>query len=364
MLDLQQPPYRHSLELLAALRASDTARDQVACDEVRTPARGTYDQNEMERARLAHVLLLEGRPEDVALVRFLLEHEVTARRHDSFQGAGDALTILSTLLLAWGDGEPEDTWLFWTAKRANFDTFAGGYDIAFVFAQHPPDEVVEIVRALGDASEVEILERFDAAAIVRSLPTWRAALASRFPRRPEKMHPAELESWAELFGDREGMERYGLLNATSPDARARLYRRLERYAAAVEEWRVAAALAGSPWDQASRLRDAITDAAKVPLATTADVEALDALRPAIPSWNDVGLGRMSTLACYELAAALDGDEGARIWNVAERWRRELDSFTLVGLRAAVVAAERWGTPAEVEQLRAAADEEHRRIHGE
>ncbi len=363
MIDLEQQPYRHSVELLSALRESDGPRDRVTFEEVRTEVRGTHDRSGPERARLAHVLLLEGTPEDVEIARFLLRQEVTARRRDSFQGAGDPLAILSMLLVQWGQPDSDDTWLFWTAKTANFDTFAGGYDIEFVFAQLEPNDVLQVIREHGSSEDLEMLAKYDTAEILRSLPEWRVSLATRYPRTVEDMDSRDCEAWADLFGDVAGVERFGLQNAETPDARARLYRRLERYDAAVREWRSAAAAAESSWDRVSRLGNALTDAARVPMPMSAEVDAIDALRSEIPSWNEVGLGRMTTQACYELAAALDGEEGPRLWRIAEGWRRGLTSFSLVGLRAALAAAHEWGSDAEVATLQSEIDAEHQRIYG-
>ena len=363
MLDLEQLPYRPHLDRLSALRASDAPWASLAFEEAQSAERGTYDANEGARACLAHVLLLRGEACDAALVRFLLEQEVTARTRDSFQGAGGTLTILSALLLEWAPPDPDDIWLFWTAKRANFDTAAGGYDIEFVFAQHAPSVVRDRIRARGTPEDQEAIAAYDVDDIVDGLPAWRASLARRYARTLEAMTAAEAEAWAEQFGDEEGQERFGLLRATTPEARARLYRRLGRFEAAVPEWEAAAREAESPWDQASRLQSALTDAAKVPMALSSAVEALDALRDQIPSWNEVGLGRMATQACFEHAAALDGDAGHHSWSVAERWHRDLGSFPLVGRRAALAAAKKWGSASDVDRLQVAVDEEHQRIYG-
>lgn len=365
MLDLQQPPYVPYVELLEALRRDPAARDAVAFSEAQAEGRGTYDAHEQERARVTHLLRLSATPEDVALIRFLLDQEITARRADSFQGAGDTLSLLSLLLLELGDGELEDTWRFWQAKRANFDTFAGGYDIEFVFSLHPPQQALALIEARGEPGDLDMLSRYDAEEIVRGLAKWRASLARRFPRRLDDLSTMACELWAELFGDLAGMERYGLLNATTPSARGYLYRRLGRPADAVVVWRAAAAAATTAWDRASLLQSALTDAAKVPLDATDEATRLDALRHDIPNWNVLGLGRMSTQACYEAAAALDDPEaGRRLWRMAERWRADLDSFMFNGLCAAIAAAERWGDASDVASLREAARAERARIDEE
>lgn len=363
MLDVTKPPYLATLELLTALRASDQLRHTVAFAEAHADDRGTYDKNGRARDRLAHMLLVRGTAADVDLVRFLLEQEIVRAERDSFQGAGDPLTILSMLLMNWATPSTDNAWLFWKAKRANFDTFAGGYDIEFVFTQCTPDVLHTLLAERGDAKDAKMLARYDADEIVRDVPTWRARLGRMYPQNAASMNAAVCAGWAELFDDHAGHERFGLMNAKTPEARAHLYRRLERFDVAVRAWREAAEHVTSPWDKASRLQSLITDAAKVPMGASAAVEALDALRPQIASWNEVGLGRMATQACYELAAAVPGEDGATYWATAERWFTELDSFSLVGHRTALAASKRWGSAADVARRTQMVNAEHERIYG-
>jgi len=364
MLDLNQPPYRASVDLLRELRAAPDFRSLVAYDEVKEPRRGTHDRNQEERMRLAHILQVEAVAGDVELVRFLLDQEITARRRDSFQGAGDTLAILSLLLLEHGGGDVEDTWRFWLAKTANFDTFAGGYDIEFVVAQGAPEAFVALVGA-RDPGKLDLLERYDLDAVCQGIDGWRARLRARH-------HPASLGAftavhervWAEDFGDDAAFASLLMAEAHTAEDRARAFVQLGRHGEALDAWREAAAEAPTAWDRAARLRDALTTAAKVPVATWAEAEQLDALWGEIDNWSGLGLGRQGTQACHELAAAVDdGEVGPRLWQLAERWRSELTSYPLVGLQAAVAAAKRWGTAGEVADLERAAHAEHVRIFG-
>lgn len=360
LLNIEKAPYRRYLDMLDALRESPEARVAVAYQAAHSSDRGDYDANELERARLAHILLLRAAPDDVELVRFLLDEEIVACSTDSFQGAGDTLTILSLLTLEYGDAS--DTWRFWLAKRANFDTLAGGYDIEFVFAQLPPAEVLRFVKERGTAKDYNLLEEYIAEGVPVGIDRWRASMVARYPRTLANMSTRDFEAWAELFGDAANQEYFGLQNAEGPASRAHLYRRLGQYDRAVTEWRAAANDATTPWDQASYLESAMSDAAKARLAVLDVVERLDSLRRQIPSWNVVGLGRMATQACYELAVAVnDAEIGPRVWRMAEAWRSELASFTLVGLQAALAAAAKWGTPSDVEVLAQAITEERKRI---
>jgi hypothetical protein len=365
MLEMTQPPYKQYSEALDALRRGARERTSFGYLAAHTQERGHHDVNERERERLTHMLLLFGVASDVALIRFLLDAEICARARDSFQGAGDSLSILSMLLVEFGDGDPADLLRFWQAKSANFDTAAGGYDIEFVFCQHPVPQVLEILEAHDPQARAQLEARYDPQDIVEDLERWRAALPRHYPRDPAQLEPHFAESWAETFGDTEGQLRFGLGNATTPKDRAYLYRRLERHADALQAWREVAETAASDWDRASALNSAIEAAALAGIESITEVRTLDTLRHKVPNWGGLGIGRMSTHACFSLAAAARTPEiGEELWARARSWQADLESFTLVGLQAALEAADLWGSPQDREALQAAYDQEHQRIYGE
>jgi hypothetical protein len=360
MFDLSLPPYREYVEMLRSLRDSnrDWPRVQACSDQTQT--REVQNQNELDRARVALLLLLDATPADLALIRFLLDQEIAARRANSFQGASDTLTVLSVLLMELGDAS--DTSRFWRAKRANFDTWAGGYDIEFVFTWRSASEVLQLLLPDATSDEVAVLQNRITAPDPDAQAVWRSGVAARFPRSLSTFDDDTAELWAELFGDREGQERFGLLNATTATSRGYLYRRLERFGEAVGCWREAAKQATTSWDKVSHLSCAISDAARAGMVSLEDVAEIDRLRADIPSWHQVGLGRSATQACYELAIASAAPEmGRPLWQTAERWRAGLDSLPLVGLEAAREAAARWGDPADVARLDVAIKAERARI---
>ena len=363
MFDLSQAPYRDYKQALNALRSGTQERARFGHQSAHTPERATHDANELERERLAHMLLLFGVASDVGLIRFLLDAEICARCTDSFQGAGDTLSILSLLLVELGDGEPADLLRFWRAKRANFDTNAGGYDIEFLFCQYTPERVFELLAEQDPQAQQDLMARYDPREILEDLPRWRRSLTRRYPRRVEQLADYA-EDWAETFGDPDAQLNFGLQNAQTPDERARLYQRLQRHPEALREWRLVAEEADSAWDQASALRSAMECAAQAGIETTTEARALDDLRHQIPNWNGLGLGRMSTQACYALAAtARSTQTGGSLWATARSWHADLDSFTLVGLKTALQAAELWGSTRDQQALQAAHDAEHTRIYG-
>ncbi len=360
MMDLSTQPYADYVSLLKELLSDVAARERIAVRNIATD-RGTHDANGQERLRVAFILHLE-QTDDLELVRYMLDEEIEARKTDSFQGAGDALTLLSLRLLELSDGDLDDVWRFWRAKTANFDTFAGGYDIEFVFALRPTEPVRSVLETFGSSDDLEMFDRYDPEEVVAELPRWRARLAKYYPTDVADFTHHDAAHIAEAFGDTAAYEHHSLQLAESAKDRAYIYRNLERFESAVRYWREAAGEANTDWDRASLLIHAITDAARVPMDARADVAQLDALRSGIPSWNEVGLGRMATQACYEWAAtSVDADAGREVFQTAQRWRDELASFTLVGLEAAVAAAERWGAGEELRELQDAALAERRRI---
>lgn len=363
MLDLNQPPYARYREALDRLRRDPQTWPEFGYQAAHTPERAHHDAQESERERIAHMLLLFGVTSDAGLIRFLLDSEIQARRADSFQGAGDTLCILSLLLVELGDGDSADLLRFWAAKRANFDTFAGGYDIAFLFCQQPPEQVLALLQAQAPDA-LEALKRYDPEEIVEGLPRWRRSLSRRYPRQQAQLIPDYAESWAETFGDRAAELHFGLQRAQTPADRARLYARVDQHGDAHLAWREAAEQADTPWDQASALHSAMVSAALAGHETVEEAQILDRLRHEIPNWAGLGIGRMSTQACFALAAAAQSPEpGRTLWRTARSWQADLESFTLVGLRDALKAAALWGSPEDIQALQQAHDAEHARIYG-
>lgn len=230
MLDLTASPYREVVALLAALRAPDADLSPVCCAPAHSPERGIWDPNERRRRQVAHLLLLDATEADLGLIRKLMDEEIAAHCGDSFQGATEALSILSLLLLEHGDAS--DTWRFWEAKSANFDTWAGGYDYEFVQAWLSTPELLALAAERGDDWDQGNIACRELNRDEQRWSGWREALDRRFARSLATMGSREAERWARLFEDRAGVERLGLLTATGPVERARIDREVAADAAA------------------------------------------------------------------------------------------------------------------------------------
>lgn len=111
--------------------AKDVER-YLSCDKAnyvykaaRTEESGTFDANYGNRSRLCWALEYDvcEVPNKFELVRELFLEELKDRETNSFQGIGENLETLTSLLLQLG--EPKDSELFTRAKNANFDCNCG-----------------------------------------------------------------------------------------------------------------------------------------------------------------------------------------------------------------------------------------------
>lgn len=86
---------------------------------------GTRDCNYLNRNRLAHYILY-AQIDDEEMIKFLFTEELQDRKNNSFQGIGESLRILTSLLQNYNESGKYN-YLFNEAKNANFDC-ACGYD--------------------------------------------------------------------------------------------------------------------------------------------------------------------------------------------------------------------------------------------
>ena len=110
-------------EVYASLKKGDTSL--VCYKEFQNGKWGTDDANYTNRLRLAYYLLYN-KIDDEAAISYLFQEELKNREHNSFQGIGNALRILTWLLKKY-DIDSKYAALFERAKNANFDC-ACGYD--------------------------------------------------------------------------------------------------------------------------------------------------------------------------------------------------------------------------------------------
>lgn len=138
---------------------SGDKEDYIYCEE-KSLEHGIYDKNFRNRKRLCYALTYNVC--DIAdkekLIRELFIEELKDRETNSFQGIGDNLEMLTSLLLKIGD--PSDKPLFERAKNANFDC-ACGYEPR-ITEPTPLDEfsLYDCINALSDLDETELMLKF------------------------------------------------------------------------------------------------------------------------------------------------------------------------------------------------------------
>lgn len=114
---------------------------------------GTFDKNYANRMRLCWALYYNvcEVPDKPALVRELFLEELKDRGSNSFQGIGDNLETLTSMLLELG--EPPGSELFVRAKNANFDCACGYEPRILKFTpldEYTPYECINTLSELGE----------------------------------------------------------------------------------------------------------------------------------------------------------------------------------------------------------------------
>lgn len=133
--------------------------DYVYCAE-ESEEWGTFDKNHKNRARLCYALLYDvcEVTDKKELVQELFCEELTDRETDDFQGIGDNLRMLTSLLLELG--EPSDSELFERAKDANFDCACGYEPCKFDVVPLDEFSLCDCINALYDLDEKELMFKF------------------------------------------------------------------------------------------------------------------------------------------------------------------------------------------------------------
>ncbi len=138
---------------------SGDKEDYVYCEE-KSLEHGIYDKNHKNRKRLCYALTYDvcEVTDKKDIIRELFIEELEDRETNSFQGIGDNLEMLTSLLLEIGD--PADKELFERAKNANFDC-ACGYEPRII-KPTPLDEysLYDCINALSDLGETELMLKF------------------------------------------------------------------------------------------------------------------------------------------------------------------------------------------------------------
>lgn len=158
------------------------------------------DRNRAARFGVLWALQYDRRPQDLPLLRFLLQQQTTFYQEVVSWGMAPDLTLAGFLVAE--HRQVEDLWLHWTAKNVSFDT-ALGYHLYHLLTGGVA-ATVEAVRASAHPDRDRILgditsDRHTDAAVEE----WLNGQRARFPAAPAD---ESLESWAHhaaRLGERE-----------------------------------------------------------------------------------------------------------------------------------------------------------------
>jgi hypothetical protein len=331
-----------------------------------------YDEHEVRRASVLWALQYDGRPDDLPLLRWLVEQEARCRREAPVQGLSEAAQLAGVLLAE--HRRVEDVWLHWRLKQANFDTWCG-YDSRYLMVAGVR-ATVDFVRASGHAQRDAVLECLlgDDGQPWSSEPdqeAWTRGLRAEFPTEPADEDPLTWAARARMVGDRalalDWVDRWSAGRPRTPAMLNMLRHQLaglgEFAAAAGVQRELLALIEPGGHDRAF----ALWMLATLERQAGDHLAAWDALRGCrrelddVDGWRQVGQGRMYVEELFQLAAVADGELAATVFAAAERQAPEVPGLPLVVWRAAVATADNVGDSSRAAHYRELRDAEQRRI---
>jgi hypothetical protein len=203
---LQTP--RHDLEVA---RRDRSTWPRLAFTAARIGDGQVFDRNRAARFGVVWAAQYDRRPQDLPLLRFLLEQEII-RYHETVPwGLAPDLELAGQLVAE--HRQLKDVWLHWQAKDISFDTALGyrsyylltagvAATIAEIQASTHPDRD-RLLREITQARNRDGTPRFTDAAV----DEWLAGQRTRFPDDPDA---EDLRTWANhaaRLGDRDASRR-------------------------------------------------------------------------------------------------------------------------------------------------------------
>lgn len=272
------------------------------------------DENYFKRYAAAVAIQYDWKQEDYEFIRFLMENEVESRSHDSFQGYGDTLLLLSYLLAKFRN--PEHVWLYEKAKCANFDTYCGYFD-EFLFSAGVEHTCKYLEESELTESNRYLFERKDH---LRSLYTeeeidaFLERMASWFPNSIDKESTDSLLSRAIDFQDHEEADKlFAILEQDAEASTTTLYYRAKEignYEKAIYYKQKELDSINDPRDKAS----ALLDITELRVMNNDYAEAFETaqlweqLLSVFDSWQETGLGRSMCEAWFDICLGLNKEQ--------------------------------------------------------
>ncbi|MEU7587345.1 hypothetical protein AB0A95_13700 [Micromonospora sp. NPDC049230] len=197
---------------LAAARRGTSTWAQLAFVPESTGDGQLVDRNRAARFGVLWAAQYDRRPDDLPLLRFLLDQETRRYRETAPLGLGRGLELAG--LLVAEHRQRADVWLHWQAKQVTFDT-ALGYRTHHLLTAGVA-ATVAAVRASAHPDRDRIVHEITAARNHDGTPhftddavdDWLAAQRTRFPDHPDEETPRDWADHAALLGDREAARRF------------------------------------------------------------------------------------------------------------------------------------------------------------
>ncbi|MEU4473655.1 hypothetical protein [Micromonospora sp. NPDC023888] len=342
---------------LVAARRSASTWSRLGFAPEHTADGRILDRNRAARSGVLWAAQYDRRPEDLPLLRFILEQESLRYRETAPTGLGWGLQLAG--LLVAEHRQLEDVWLHWEAKQITFDTALGYRTYHLLTAGVAA--TVTAVRASDHPDRGRIVHEITAARNRDGTPhftddavdDWLASQRARFPDHPDD---EDLRSWANHAarqGDREASRRFLLQWAATEPRTERMLNELRFHLAqlgflddAIDVQSEAVTVAEAGFGKASALLGLIQlhrRAGHFAGARQALRDCGDAM-PTDPSWKEAGLWRYFVREHFLLVPLAPNpdlaqrllDEGARqMRGVPRLWMDRV-------LDAAIAAAEHTG----------------------
>ncbi|PZS08818.1 MAG: hypothetical protein DLM55_07540 [Acidimicrobiales bacterium] len=336
----------------------------------------TFDQNMVRRASVLWALQYDRRPEDLPLLRWLVQQEAICSREAPFQGLTEESKLAGFLLVE--HRHVEDVWLHWELKRANFDTFCG-YDLEYLLASGV-SSTIEFVRSSThtnrDAVLGHLLDGNGQPKITDAdldLDLWLTHMRSWFPTDPGEEAPITWVDRAQLVGDLNAARRYLDQWADGRERDPAMLSQLRYRLAVLGDFAEAAgaqrellSFTTNAWDRASAwcsLAELERQAGDHQAAWNGLSECAQSLSD-VPDWQEYGLGRSYVEELFQLSLAADDELAKTAFAAAHRVASTVPRLPFVVLEAAAKAAARIGDQRQTEHYRALRDAERRRIDTE
>ncbi len=360
---------REAIDQLPQLRVHPDQWARCAYQEKIDATYGPQDAHEQARFRVLIALQYGYTDDDEALVEYLFDQELMARKSDGFQGIGEPLELASYLLSRWK--RPANLWRFAAAKVANFDTYCG-YDSTYLVSAGLEPTFAELASSDHELKEsVQSLlfdEQQNCLVTAEELNEWEARMLQEFPRDPQQ---EPLMTWIEralyLGLHEEGQVLLDQYEATDPDATlSELCYLRDQLGDTDGAITLRTKMLNQETSQAkqvilaSRLAELLVKADRYEEAWQLITRFEDALRRS-DQWQNIGLGRSYVEYAFQVAKSASPETAQRAFAWACTHEQMLTNKTLLILTLATEAARALGDTERTVYDQAAADAEQARI---